>query len=384
LLTTSVVKNQIATLLQEHEAPCISLYMPTHRRHPENQQDPILFKNLMKKLQEPLESGHWPASALELLRPYQDLGGDTAFWNHAWDGLAVFACRGYFEVIRLQRPVPVRAIVAGSFHIKPLLRILQSAERYQLLALSRKQVKLYEGTIDQLDEVPLANGVPRSIPDALGTELTEPHRTVASYGGVRQGSAMHHSHGGRKDELAVDDERYFRAVDRAIAEHHSRPSGLPLILAALAEHQAEFRRVSHNAALLAGGVDIDPSAMSAKDLCERARKVTEMQYRERAHALSEAYGNAVANGSGSDDLQSLARAGATSRINTLLLEAGRYLPGHVDLQTGDVFTENVRASETDDVFDEIGEMVIKRGGEVFVLPPADMPVSTGVAGIFRY
>jgi len=28
-------------LLVTHEPPCISLYQPTHRQHPENQQDPI-------------------------------------------------------------------------------------------------------------------------------------------------------------------------------------------------------------------------------------------------------------------------------------------------------------------------------------------------------
>jgi hypothetical protein len=33
-----------------------------------------------------------------------------------------------------------------------------------------------------------------------------------------------------------DAQRFFRAVDQAILEHHSRTSGLPLILASLPEH----------------------------------------------------------------------------------------------------------------------------------------------------
>jgi hypothetical protein len=43
---------------------------------------------------------------------------------------------------------------------------------------------------------------------------------------------MHHGHGGKKDEADIDAERFFRAIDRAVLEHHSRPSGLPLMLAA--------------------------------------------------------------------------------------------------------------------------------------------------------
>ena len=30
--------------------PCQSLYQPTHRRHPDNQQDPIRFRHLVKAL----------------------------------------------------------------------------------------------------------------------------------------------------------------------------------------------------------------------------------------------------------------------------------------------------------------------------------------------
>ena len=29
------------------EPPCVSLYQPTHRHHPDNKQDPIRFRNLV-------------------------------------------------------------------------------------------------------------------------------------------------------------------------------------------------------------------------------------------------------------------------------------------------------------------------------------------------
>jgi hypothetical protein len=34
--------------------PSISLYMPTHRSHPDNQKDIIVFKNLVKQITESL------------------------------------------------------------------------------------------------------------------------------------------------------------------------------------------------------------------------------------------------------------------------------------------------------------------------------------------
>jgi len=80
---------------------------------------------------------------------------------------------------------------------------------------------------------------------ALGVQLTERHQTVASYGGVGGGAtAMRHGHGGTSDEADSDAERFFRAVDRAIVGHHSRPTKLPLMLASLPEHHVLFHEVS--------------------------------------------------------------------------------------------------------------------------------------------
>ena len=36
-----------SVLLTRHEPPCLSLYQPTHRAHPEKQQDPIRFRTLL-------------------------------------------------------------------------------------------------------------------------------------------------------------------------------------------------------------------------------------------------------------------------------------------------------------------------------------------------
>ena len=46
-------KDQAAGLLDVGEPPCLSLYQPTHRRHPEREQDPIRFRHLVKALERP-------------------------------------------------------------------------------------------------------------------------------------------------------------------------------------------------------------------------------------------------------------------------------------------------------------------------------------------
>ncbi|MGQ0699043.1 MAG: hypothetical protein ACT4PZ_12470 [Panacagrimonas sp.] len=38
----------LAELTAAQTPPCLSLYQPTHRHRPDNQQDPIRFRNLVK------------------------------------------------------------------------------------------------------------------------------------------------------------------------------------------------------------------------------------------------------------------------------------------------------------------------------------------------
>lgn len=383
-MTPSIIEDDLRSLLAEHAPPCLSLYLPTHRRHPENLQDPIRYKNLLKALERSLLSQCSAGEANTLLDPFQSLARDTDYWNHTWDGLAVFAARGLFRVIRLQRPVSELALVANSFHVKPLLRILQSAERYQVLTLNRRQIGLFEGNRDRLDEVELAAGVPRTITEALGAELTDPHQTVASYGGTALGSSMRHGHGSKQDELEIDEERFFRAVDRAILERHSRPSGLPLILAALGQYHTPFRQISRNPFLMDTGIEVDPGSLTIDHLRQRAWTNMEPEFRSRLRKLHDGFEEARSKGRGSDDLGHVALAAAGSRIEFLLVEAERRIPGRLDRGTGLLTLSRLEDPELDDLLDDLAELVLSRGGHVVVVPAVDMPTRTGVAAMFRF
>ena len=369
----------------QFEQPRLSLYQPTHRHHPENQQDPIRFRSLVKKLELLLLENHSSAQVSSLLEPFEVLGRDTVFWNHTLDGLAVFAAPGWFRVIGLQRTIPELIIAADSFHTKPLRRILQTADRYQVLGLNQREVKLYEGDRDALEELDLADGVPRTIAEALGEELTEPHRTVASYGGVGGSSgAMHHGHGGKSDEVDNDSDRFFRVVDRGVLEAHSRPSGLPLILAALPEHHHLFHAVSHNPSLVSEGIKTHPDSMSLDDLRVRAWAIFEPQYQARLAALGDDFPTAKSQGHGLDDLALIGEAVVAGRVATLLIEGDREIMGHIHEGSGNIHLGTSDHPQSDDLLDDLGERVLKMGGQVFVIPTAQMPTTTGAAATCRY
>jgi len=377
MLQQTMIQGDLAVFLEDHTSPCLSLYQPTHRRHPENVQDPIRYKNLLKVLEESLLGQHSTKNANALLDPFRRLATDRDFWNHTCAGLAVLGTAGLFRVFKLQRPVPEVAVVADSFHIKPLLRILQSADRYQVLSLNRREIKLFEGNRDNLYEVDLDPRIPRTITEALGEELTEPHHSVGSFG-------MRHGHGSRADEIDVDEQRFFRVVDRAILEYDSRASGMPLILAALRQYHTPFRQVSHNPFLVPDGIDVDATSLTIDQLRQRAWAIVEPEFRSRLAKLTGEIEEAKAKGLGSDDLAAVAQAAVQSRVGSLLVEAERRIPGHMDKTTGSITFGNPEDTQVDDLLDDVAELVLRKGGNVVVVPAADMPSKTGLAAAFRF
>ena len=384
-MKTNLLTHDVPTALAAHsEPPCLSLYQPTHRHHPDNQQDPLRFRHLVEALEQSLATSYPADKIHSLLEPFEELERDRDFWNHTLDGIAVLGAPGLFQVYALQRPVPELAVAADRFHTKPLRRFLQSADRFQVLGVSRHEVKLFEGNRDALDEIELAPDVPRTITEALGEELTEPHQTVASYGGTNLGSAMRHGQGGKSDEVDSDAERFFRAVDQAVLEHHSRPSDLPLLLAALPEHQGVFHQISKNPFLLDEGITVHPDALPLDELREKAWQVFEPHYQSRLATLADEFTLAKSKALGLDDLQEIAEAAVAGRIATLLIEADREIPGRIDAATGRIQMDDLSDPEVDDVLDDLGELVLSKGGHVVVVPCAQMPTKTGAAATCRY
>jgi hypothetical protein len=384
---TTPMLEQFNDLLVERQGPCISLYLPTGRRFPEKQTDVQTYRNLLDSAEASLSTELSDEAREALLAPLRELEQNERFWTFTQAGLAVLRSPDFFKVYKVQRAVPERAIVADSFHIKPLLRIIQSADRFEVLAISREHVRFFHGNRDALDEVELHPEVPRTLTEALGEQLTEQHDAAASVGKIGHDGAdatMRYGIGGRKDEIDKDVERFFRVIDRAILEYHSKPSGLPLMLAALGEYHTTFRTLSHNAQLLPDGIIGNPNAFTADELREKAWAVFEPRYHERLAKLLEEFGTGKAHALGADDLGEVALAALGGRVRTLLVDADKVVAGRVDRDTGEVHPGSLQDAHTDDVLDDLAELALRMGGDVVVVPSERMPSHTGVAAIYRF
>jgi hypothetical protein len=360
--------------------------MTTHRNHPENLQDIIRFKNLVKQLEESLLEQYSDIEVKKFLKPYITLSNNREFWGHSLDGLAVLGTTELFKIIKLPIAVEELVVVADSFHTKPLRQYLQSVDRYHVLGLSLQEIRLFEGNRHSLVEIDLPPDIPKTITEALGDELTEKHSTVASYGGVGgESSSKHHGHGGKNDEVDKDAERFFRVIANTIYENYSKPTGLPLILAALPEHHSLFQKVNKNPLLLANSIAVNPESISTDQLIKLAWEIMEPDYLLKLKSLVNKFEEAKANKSGSDNIKEVVEAAEAGRVDTILIEADRVIAERLrNKNTGTFKQADSTQPKLDDLLDDIGELVTKMGGKVMFIPPEKMPAKTGIAALYRY
>jgi hypothetical protein len=374
---------QLRTLLRPPAGPCVSIYLPTHRSEPGRREDPIRYRNLVRTAEDQLRAKYPGARVQAALQRFHALADDVGFWAGSQDGLAVLGAGDQFHTLWLSRPVKDLAVVADSFHLKPLLRIVQSADRFHVLGITRTEAKLFEGDRYGLRPVETAGLVP-TFDEAVGTELTQSTREKLAVG-ARMPSTGHYSgSGARKDELGVDTERFLRAIDRAVTDKFSVPSGLPLVLVGLPENTSEFRKLSQNPQLVAGEVAGDPGAFSLDQLRAQAWTVLEPRYLARLARLKEDYGTALGRGLASKDPAEIAPHALDGRVGLLLVDADKVVPGTVDRDARTVRLGKLDDPGVDDVLDDLAELVLNTGGEVVVVPSERMPTDTGVAAIYRF
>jgi hypothetical protein len=108
-------------------------------------------------------------------------------------------------------------------------------------------------------------------------------------------------------------------------------------------------------------------------------------YLQRLQLVIDRYGAARAANRGDEALPQVALAAVVGRVDVLLLEAERTVQGSMDPGTGVLqIADTVEAPGAGDVLDDVGEAVLRNGGEVIVVPRERMPASTGLAAIYRY
>ncbi len=102
--------------------PCVTISLNTHRTHPDNVQDEILLKNLLKEAEERVTKEFGKGAAAGLLKKIGTVQSEIDA-NFNLDSLHVFLSDSTKEIVRTPWPVPQNIVhIAQSFAVRPLIK----------------------------------------------------------------------------------------------------------------------------------------------------------------------------------------------------------------------------------------------------------------------
>jgi len=381
-------RDELKELLAVQDVPTASIYLETERSSGA-EANRLRFRAALEQAEEELSASVSQDRVDQVLDPFRAyLNVEQDFWTYQADGLAAFASPEMHRMYRLPVSFEDLVVVAPTFHTRPLMEYLQAPDRYWVLSISQKEVRLWQGTRSGLTPVDLA-GVPRSLQEALGYEFERDELQFHSpkQGGTPGGTgAIFHGHGVGQDDAKPELKRFFRKVDDGVRELLADEIG-PVILAAVDYYHPLYHEVSRLENLTDEGVTGNVSNWDASRLHDSAWPVVRETVLEKIDGALQLWENAYSNGKGEADLASVARLAVAGRIRLLLTQHGRNVWGRFDRHTGEM--EHIREGGEDpgpeavDLLDEVAEVVMEKGGRSLILSEERMPTGTGVAAILR-
>ncbi|MFD5074772.1 chemotaxis protein [Streptomyces sp. NPDC058371] len=356
----------LSELRRPRPYPAVSVLTPTHRREPDNAQDPVRLRNVVAEAKKQLEAD--PAVSRERrsdVVEQLDRALAEVDLAHAEDGLVIFAAPGEHQVWSLARTVPERVVLSDTFLTRNLVAAQAAQRPFWVLSVSAHQVTLWNGAGGHVVEA-----------HAHGFPLTKDRENFDAERQERIGDMPSTF----RDE---DTRRFLREADSAVSavlREHPRPlyvTGETAALSLLDEIGTVTKDAAHipHGGLAHGTPDAVAQAVRPLLDAEEKKRADEV-----ARALEQARGRKEF-AAGVDEVWQTATEG---RIRLLAVEEN--YRATVRDEHGDHLlpAESGDLDAREDIVDEIVEQCLETGAEVRFVPDGSLADAEGIAGVLRY
>lgn len=355
--------------------PAVSIFVKTHRTHPENEQDHIALKNQLKVAEERITNEHDKRTSdaiMELIHAKTD----ELDHNYNLDTLAIFANENEAQVLRLPFDAKERVILGEKFATRDLVRDMSEAVHYYVLVITSEYARLIEATNDRV--VKEIGG--ESERQSQMSELTFPIKNTS----LPTGSKADRT-GSSDDDSYLKE--FMNRVDKSVQEFRNIDP-LPVILVGDSRTLGFYEQVVDNDSFIIGKVDHLPNLKDgrAEEIVAGVQELVENKRLTRYETAQGELEKARNEKMVCTDSQQIYRSAVEGNAVKLLVRQGHIVPATIDdtaltlLVADDATADGV----TDDAVSEIIEIVSHNGGEVVFVPQDKMDEKEPIALITRY
>ncbi|WP_141732469.1 baeRF3 domain-containing protein [Oligoflexus tunisiensis] len=362
-------------LMKTQEYPCISLYLdlesPTGLNHGIH---PRLYAQL----------GHIRGSISRLcnredrerlLQPLHAAARNLHAIPHEAKGLAMFRSFGMSGIFPTSLPVQDHVALSDSFHLKPILPMIQNQNIFYVITLTQTTMTLFSGDATGLKELKTY-----TMTDGEGGKLrsiTARFSRNAARGRVSRYPVLSYQSPTRLNSFFQDAQTDM--INRI------QPSPGPVVTVGSTYLRRMFATNCKIPNLLKDGINFRYSQGNHAVLHRKALALVEDYFNSRALVLSNQYLALLAKGRASNNMEAIAESIFMGRVNHILIAKDRALYGRLDRGTGRVINLKQNIDPIgDDVLCDLAQEVILRGGNAHLIPQNMMPTPSPVAALYRW
>lgn len=358
-------------LFQENQV-YLTISLDTELASINSDKNRIKLDQLIKKAEQIGNENYGAELTAKLVKQAKEFQKDADFQEIGGNNLVLYITPEETYYYLLTRPIENGVTVSERPNLSAVIENFQYVTTYHLLVLSREKMRLFVGQQERLTEVDMSSDAdaPVDVATALGEEYTQTSMNA-------EGSVFH----GQSDasaEKEIDLENYFRIVDKYIYENYSKNTHYPLVLFALTENVAEFRRISKNKYLSDYPIEASPVQLSDNDIQERAAKQVNYVAEVRHSELMERFKETTPQFKLESQYNDLAFSSLQGRIDYLLIQKGLEVTGTIDDEGQYV------PSPKDDYLSRLIWNTLHAKGKVYLLDADKMPEGIQIAAVLRY
>lgn len=329
-----------------------------------NRGDLIELKTQLKATLD--EANEWLHSAMStedrkrFLEPLEALLLDARIFKQMKGNIGIFRTLDSFRVLNIPVKVEQSCQVATSFHVKPLLRWLQTDQEFLLLGIEQDSAHLYQGSQDTF----------KFIDSILFPELFKQKKVVDGYLSIKESRL-----------LRAKEEETFAWLNKWISEL-TKSSQPKLFIAGDKEKVSGLNRHLKYKNTINATVANSFGPHNLSDICLNIRKILKEESQKSLEKALLEFRFAEEGNRTRKNIFQIARAVVQGKVHKLIVTDELSIFGKIDKKSGGLAIHPFDLDhEDDDILDDLAQMVLSQGGEVIIAKQHEIPKGRPILAI---
>jgi Bacterial archaeo-eukaryotic release factor family 3 len=371
-----LVGEELLTMQQEKGNICVSIIVPTHRLSPERRVDKLEVERAINSAKQLLQYNYPEANINPLQRSLDELYEQIDFTHNA-DGVGLYVSTNYRLLVQYPFPVVEKVMVSENFELRDLLYKVNYSMPYFALLLTEKELRLFEGEWDQLEEMKDTN---------FPLEYTEEYSyNPPSRSAVNSGYS--HVKTVEKDRSTMETIRvkdFFEHADELLNNY--LVADTPLVLLGTEKELARFDDISAHKKHIVNTIKGSYDYSSLSQLADKCWPLMHDYLKNKQVQLIKEFEEKIGEHLGISGIQQVWQAAKAGVAFKLLVEKDYKSPGFTDTDTNQLYLrppEKLHRILADAV-DDIIELVLEKNGQVHFVENDMLKDYQRIALITRY